>query len=505
MRNKEILFRLCLTVVVLVIVFFIFFKLEIINFTLAEEPIILNLNQHKIGMKVGSSYQLIADTYRSTEVNNKITWESSDPNIAKVSKTGFVKALKAGTVVIKSKLKLNDLQDECVIEVIEGDTSIEDIKLANDKINLMVGSNFKIKYNLVPNNTTMNSVGFLSSDEKIVAVTSDGTITGVNPGLAIITVYSHYGNISDKVIVEVFDVSSDIQKISYNDDIKLVVNGKYLLNNLSEEKYNITWNSIDSNIAKVSENGIIEGVGLGETYIVGTYIDGTTSLFKVVVDYKPISIKGLNFKTDQISVNIGSITKVNVEINPINATNQGLIWKSNNENIFTVDKVGNVNPKRIGEGLLTVITEDGKYQKSITVRVVGYENNFLPSSIKFSSNKMTLDLGDTLNLSSVSNLESLELNKIMCHSSDNSVVTCKNGFVETIGKGNAIITATTINGYKDAMTVEVKEVPVTGITLNDNKKALKVGQTSALIAAIIPTKASIKIFYGVLQMRVLLL
>ncbi|WP_025117311.1 Ig-like domain-containing protein, partial [Lysinibacillus fusiformis] len=69
------------------------------------------------------------------------------------------------------------------------------------------------------------------------------------------------------------------------------------------------------------------------------------------------------------------------------------------------------------------------------------------------------------------------------------------GKVTAIGEGNAIITATTVNGLKTAtavIQVMIPVVPVTGITLNETSGNLKVGETKTITETVVPANATNK-------------
>ena len=60
----------------------------------------ISLNKNKTELEIGKSEQLIAEITPSDASNKKVTWKSSNPDIAKVSDNGLVEALKAGSTEI---------------------------------------------------------------------------------------------------------------------------------------------------------------------------------------------------------------------------------------------------------------------------------------------------------------------------------------------------------------------------------------------------------------------
>lgn len=81
-----------------------------------------------------------------------------------------------------------------------------------------------------------------------------------------------------------------------------------------------------------------------------------------------VSITALSLDKSSFYVEEGNSFTLTATITPNDATNQNLIWSSDNEDIAIVDN-GTVTGKAEGTAIITVSTEDGKYSDSCKVTV----------------------------------------------------------------------------------------------------------------------------------------
>jgi len=127
------------------------------------------------------------------------------------------------------------------------------------------------------------------------------------------------------------------------------------------------WYSNNIKIATVSTSGEVTAKGPGTATITVTSIDGGfKATCKVTIIQPVISVK-LN-KTS-ISILKGKTTKLIPTINPSNASNKKVIWKSSNKSIATVSSTGTVKGIKKGSCYISVVTVDGKKSAKCIVRV----------------------------------------------------------------------------------------------------------------------------------------
>lgn len=149
--------------------------------------------------KVGSTIKLTAKK-KYSESYNKVTWKSSDDSIASVDQNGKVSVKQAGDVTITATLSVSGKKAEYKIK---GYIAAESLTTDAESYQLKVGETAKINITVSPVEST-EEIEWISSDEDIVTVSSDGTIEGIDVGEAEITASTESGA-EVTVTVEVVD------------------------------------------------------------------------------------------------------------------------------------------------------------------------------------------------------------------------------------------------------------------------------------------------------------
>lgn len=132
----------------------------------------------------------------------------------------------------------------------------------------------------------------------------------------------------------------------------------------------VTWKSSDEKVATVDENGKVTAVGNGTATITATSVSGSYTATASVTVKIPVEIEKLTIEAEkEILTQIGETTELKVKIEPENADEQKLIWKSDNEMVAAVDENGKVTAVGNGTATITVTTEDGKVTASVMITV----------------------------------------------------------------------------------------------------------------------------------------
>ena len=129
------------------------------------------ISKTKIEIYDGYSYQLKLNNVSATDV----TWSTSNKNIATVDKDGKVTGVKAGTATITAKAGKKSYK--CKV-------TVKSVALKTTEIVIYIGKAQKLELN------KGNIKNASTSDETVVTVTTDGTVTAVGYGEAVITITS---------------------------------------------------------------------------------------------------------------------------------------------------------------------------------------------------------------------------------------------------------------------------------------------------------------------------
>ena len=141
-----------------------------------------------------------------------------------------------------------------------------DIEISNYKNELEVGEILTLDAMVIPQNAKNDIIVYSSSNSNIATVNSFGEIKGINKGN--VTIVLTCGNISKEIE---FNIKVGTEKIMLNEEYIMLKKGEnYQIKATvlpDDANQALTYKSINSSIAKVSEEGLVEAVDLGSTII----------------------------------------------------------------------------------------------------------------------------------------------------------------------------------------------------------------------------------------------
>lgn len=200
----------------------------------------ISLNESRVEIEQGQTYQLTATVSPVDANNNNITWASSDNDIAEVSATGRVKAKAPGIAVITATC--GESSSFCIV-TISGSKGVE-VKLA---IKLKISQTLQLSA-LVDG--IAGEASWSSTNSDIVEVSQDGMVTAKTQGTAIVTAscgensatciftIDEQTNLSDIEAdsneVVVYNLSGIRLDIATRDELKQLPAGYYIVNNQIE-------------------------------------------------------------------------------------------------------------------------------------------------------------------------------------------------------------------------------------------------------------------------------
>lgn len=260
----------------------------------------------------------------------------------------------------------------------------------------------------------------------------------------------------------------------------------------------IEWKSSDESVATVSQTGLVTALKEGSSAItVITNDGGFKATCDVTVNKKVIAVTSVVLGNTELTLVEGEEEKLAVAVTPENATDKSVVWESGNESVATVSQEGLVTAVGEGKATITVKTNDGGFSASCEVTVK--KKVIAVTGVKLSAASMTLREGDKGTLTATVEPANATNKNVEWWTSDLDVVSVtstsggSNGYVEARGAGKATVTVKTEDGEFSAsceITVEKKEVPVTGIDLEQSSLLLPVGNTYALKAHVQPSNAT---------------
>ena len=376
--------------------------------------------------------------------------------MALVNDRGVITGKSVGSTKIVATA-VNGVDALINVTIQEENISLKSINIKEEKLMLDVGDIKVLSLSFTPSNATNQSVVWNSSDEGVVNV-SDGKITAIKEGHAIITVMSKDGNFIDKTEVVVNKVNTivDEQKIVLSQNAaNLSVGGTvYITANVKPDNAtykDITWSSSDSSVASVSD-GLIVGKKAGTAVVTVTSVNRKITA-QVNVKVNNVEVDSIKLNNSSYSMHIGDTKVLVATISPSDATNKNVTWISSDNSIATVSNTGVVTGIKAGTVTITATSNNGKSATcafTITPKIIDV------ISISLNKTEASIIAGSTVSLTPTVSPSEATNKKVTWTSSDNSIATVSNtGVVTGIKAGTVTITAASNNDKKATCTVIV--------------------------------------------------
>lgn len=161
------------------------------------------LSEKDLSLSIGTKKQLTA-TITPSVANPKITWVSSNTDVAAVDENGLVTAVAAGTATITATIA-NNVKATCTVTV---SNPVTHVTLDKTTLSLKRESTDTLTATVEPEDASNKNVTWASDNEAVATVDENGVVTAVSAGTANITVTTVDGKKTATCVVTVTNPSS---------------------------------------------------------------------------------------------------------------------------------------------------------------------------------------------------------------------------------------------------------------------------------------------------------
>jgi uncharacterized protein YjdB len=397
----------------------------------------ITLNPMYISLSPTQTATVTASVLPANAYNPSIRWASTDTAIATVV-NGLVTAVRVGTVTIQAQsVDGSSIMASLTITVRAAVIEVTSIGLSQTNASMLPQSTVQLNTTYLPIHATETTTTW-SSNNGNATVTQYGLITAITPGTSVIT--ARTGSVTASCIVTIIIPVTSIS-ISPSTTLLSVGNSKVVTTTILPANAGgkvISWTSANATIASVSSTGMIKGISEGTTTITAQCQSKTATLTVTV----SVPIQMITLNTMNIALNRGSTYMPNVTIQPSNANQSLITWKSMMPNIATVNADGLITAVSNGTSMITAIAQNGSKTASMIVRVLTSV-----SSITLNESGISVRINTTSQLNATLSPQGVS-NPIITWSSSQPAIASvtNNGLVRGVMRGNAMITAITANG-----------------------------------------------------------
>ena len=424
----------------------------------APQPTSFSLKKTYASIDAGETFQLEARFYPSG-ADSRLTWTSNDPSIATVDQNGLVTGQGEGSAVITAVTE-NGLSDTASITVRLPD--LEAIELSHTGVEtVIIGKTLTLTAKPVPALAYYKPT-WVSSDEAVATVSEDGVVTGVGAGTATITVRSfpykgsgYYASlISAELTVKVVPPEATKVVLKPGKTISLYLGKTRTLKATVKPALavqTVEWSSSRPKIATVDENGKVTPLKKGSTVITAKAENGVFAKVKVnVLVPKPTRVT-LDAE-GTVYLQMKKKMTLHADVAPEQAEKK-FTWTSSDPSVAKVDKKGRITGVKPGKADITVKTANGKKDK-VTICVYDPKK---PDSVSIQEGKSKkIRVGMMLNLTAVQDPAPCT-SQVTWKSSDPKVVSVsRNGSIQALKPGKAVVTVTTKNKKSASIKIDVQ-------------------------------------------------
>jgi M6 family metalloprotease-like protein len=439
-----------------------------------------------ITLNVGDADVAITATITPTTATyKKVVWSTSNAKTVTVDTYGSIHAVAPGTAIITATTLSGAKTAKTNVIVPLKATAVT--ITSNSLTMKMPQADVVLKATIVPAAVSLKTLTWSSDDTSVVTVDPlKGTVKAIGVGdtfVKVTTTEGVYSTIPVKVIIPIanFTVDPTSATLTYGGSDLTLVPTIVPANATIKD---IIWTSSDPTVASVNTLGVVHALNAGKTTITGTTADGKK------IAKTAITVNGLALTAEEIWLKLGKTSTLKTTLINV-GLNKTITWESSNIAVAAVSPSGLLTPKLTGETTVTASIYGMDFKDSMKVTVFSTS----VTGINFTSTTATLRVGGA-DLTLTPNIlpADASITKVNWSSNNTTVATVDSGgVVHAIKTGNAVISATTVDGSRTARVNLIVPIPVTGVQfISPDSINLKVSVSSPLKAAIEPLSAKDK-------------
>ena len=411
-----------------------------------------------------------------------IIWSSSNTAIATIDVNGMVTAVAPGTATLTGTAE--GKSDVATITVTQA--PVASVVVTPNPLSMSVGQTTQLTATTADANGTVvtgRTVAWTSSDSGVAKVSTDGVVTAVSAGSAVITATSEGKSGTATITVSNFPVGSvtvlpSNSAIAPNASTQLSaivrdVNGAVVTNRA------VIWSSSNPQVATVTGSGLVTGVAVGTVTITATS-EGKSGTATVTV--LSAAVANVAVSPSNVSLAVGSNTGLTATATDANGnviTGAPIAWTTSNPGVATVSSSGLVTAVGAGSATITATSagKSGTASVSVTANVSVATVTVQPATASVGVGQSTTLIVTVKD----ANGNVLTGRTVTWTSSNTGTATVSSaGVVTGVAVGAATITATS-EGKSGTATVTVT-APVATVTVTPSTASVIVGQTTTLAA-----------------------
>ena len=239
------------------------------------------LDKTAVSLKEGETHKLNATVSPANATNKKVSWSSSNASVASVDANGTVTAVAKGTATITASAEgktataaVTVTKEDDPTPPVGGD--VTGVSINGGNVEMSVNSTKKLSFTVTPANAIAKNVEWVSVNEAVASVDTEGNVTAKSAGTAEIFVF--VDGYMDQITVTVKNSAPvELQSIAISGSG--IVDGEMAMQVNDSKEFTAVptpsnasvagaaWSSLDDSVATVDGNGKVTAKSEGLTMI----------------------------------------------------------------------------------------------------------------------------------------------------------------------------------------------------------------------------------------------
>ena len=279
---------------------------------------------------------------------------------------------------------------------------------------------------------------------------------------------------------ELFEDNKNIKSVLINEE------------EFDDDDINYEYDSSDESVVVVDDDGNMEAVSSGSAIVTINDDAGNEDYVHVNVEDEDIDLYTTNY-----NLNVNEMVQVEYNLNTVVYNENDIKWSSEDSSIAVVNDKGVITAVNSGSTNIVISVGDSIYKK-VLVNVL--ENSILPETLDLSLDNVELKVGDYVVVNSFVYPYSASNKEVMWVSDNNAIASVNDGIISAKGVGEAIISATTVNGIRREIKVVIsnRDKQVDSVNFSKHDIDMSVGDVTKVKYDIFPTDAldkNVKYYY----------
>lgn len=454
--------------------------------TLLQRATGVAIDKTEIKFNRGETYQLNATVLPEDCYNKNYKWTSANEEIATVDDTGLVTGIAPGEVVLTCTSEESGVCSTVKVTVHE---PVTEVTISETEFTVYTPDTHKLGFTIAPENASDKSVTWTSSDESVLTVSEDGTVTAIKKGVATVTVTSNDTGVKAECNVTVLTGVNEIitQEDAYSVHENTSKKISWSFNPEEVDTPDVRLESSDESIFTVAEDGTITGISLGKAELTITSLQNTDAVKKVEITVTR-AVTDISIDITEKEAFVGDSFTITATVGPEDATDRSVTWLSSDENVATVSD-GVVTVLSRGTVEITAKTNDGGLEAKCQLEAIQ-----LPEEVAFDKEEYTVNVGETLTVNASVLPENTNDTTLVWSSSDEEVATIEDGVITPVKAGTCEITARSVReGVEKTVSLTVVQL-AQEIKFYCRIPELRIGEKLRVFATILPADTTDKTF-----------